>query len=99
MPETTPVVVPMESVNDEVVLLVAWRVSEGEEVHEGQVLLEVETSKSVIEISAPASGRVWPRAQPGDSVPVGATVAHIGPAATRADTHSPPAGEVSPRIA
>ena len=79
MPELTAVRIPLENVNDETVRLIAWNVKEGQAVHEGQGLAEVETSKAVFEITAPVSGVVRLVAREGDDVPVGATICHIGP--------------------
>jgi len=77
MPEATAIRVPLDNVNDETVKLVAWRVIEGQEVHEGQLLAEVETSKALVEMIAPLSGKVWLRAQAGHDIEVGAVVAYI----------------------
>jgi 2-oxoisovalerate dehydrogenase E2 component (dihydrolipoyl transacylase) len=52
--------------------VVRWLVAEGEEVEENQPVIEVQTDKAVVELPAPASGRVaqlcW---KIGDVVPVG----------------------------
>ncbi len=77
MPEATAIRVPLDNVNDETVKLVSWRVTEGQEVQEGQLLAEVETSKALVEMIAPLSGKVWLRAQAGRDVDVGAVVAYI----------------------
>ncbi len=58
--------------------LVAWRKSEGEPVAKGEVLLEVETDKAVVEIEAAADGILaGVKAVAGDIVPVGKTIAWI----------------------
>jgi acetyltransferase-like isoleucine patch superfamily enzyme len=77
MSEATPVHVPLDNVNDESVKLVAWRVKEGQEVQEGQLLAEVETSKALVEMMAPTSGKVWLRAEAGHDINVGAVIAYI----------------------
>ncbi len=77
MSEATAIRVPLENVNDETVKLVSWRVMEGQEVHEGQLLAEIETSKALVEMIAPLSGKVWLRAQAGHDIEVGAVVAYI----------------------
>lgn len=51
-----PVVVPQEDVNSESALLVAWLVDDEAPVKKHQVLCEVETSKAVFEVMAPADG-------------------------------------------
>ena len=58
--------------------LVAWLVSEGDVVTEGQPLAEVETDKITIEIPSPGDGRITGLvARPGDEIPVGATMGWI----------------------
>ena len=55
----------------------SWLAAEGERVQEGQPLLEIDTDKA-IEVVAPASGVLRGlRAKPGDTLPVGATVAWV----------------------
>ena len=70
---------PQINVNDEQVTLVGWRVGNGESVEAGQPLAEVETSKSIDEIPAPAGGVVRHVAEPGTALGVGAVFAYIGP--------------------
>ncbi len=58
--------------------LVAWRKQEGESVSKGEVLLEIETDKAVVEIEALADGVLaGVKAAPGDEIPVGQTIAWI----------------------
>ena len=71
MHEVTAIRVPFDNVNDETVKLLAWLVEEGQEVFEGQILAEVETSKAVVEMTAPVAGRVSLKAKAGDDVRVG----------------------------
>jgi len=74
-----PVRVPQVNVNDDEVRLVGWRVQAGTRVRPGQVICEVETSKSVEEISAPAEGVFVPAAAEGQLLAVGDLLGHIGP--------------------
>ena len=83
---------PQINVNDEEVTLVGWRAGDGEGVVQGQPLAEVETSKSVDEIPAPAGGVVRYAARTGDRVRVGAVFAYIGPSAEAIDAHLAGAG-------
>jgi hypothetical protein len=86
MSDAIPVEIPLINVNDETVKLIAWLVKDGEDVREGQNLVEVETSKAVVELAAPASGRIDIRVTAGSELAVGAVVAYIGanaPATTR----------------
>jgi len=77
MPEPTAIRVPLDNVNDDTVKLTSWLVREGDEVREGQLLAEVETSKALVEMVAPVSGKVWLRAQVGHEIRVGAIIAFI----------------------
>ncbi len=55
-----------------------WKVREGQAVAEGDVLLEIETDKSVLEVEAPASGVVARiLVQEGETVPVNTPLAVI----------------------
>src|SRR5262245_59616466 len=85
--------------------LVSWLKQEGESVRKGEVLLEVETDKAVVEVEAAVDGILAGiSAKPGDVVHVGHTIAWLvqpgeaPPAAvTRPATASPAA--VSPSAA
>ena len=54
-----------------------WHVKEGDLVKKGQLLFEIETDKSAMEIEAPAAGEVRGLAATGIDVPVGQSVAFI----------------------
>jgi pyruvate dehydrogenase E2 component (dihydrolipoamide acetyltransferase) len=72
------VVMPALELTQETGKLVAWRKSEGEPVAKGEVLLEVETDKAVVEIEAAADGILaGVKAVAGDVIPVGKTIAWI----------------------
>ena len=72
------VVMPALELTQETGKLVAWRKDEGEPVAKGEVLLEVETDKAVVEIEAAADGILaGVNAVAGDIVPVGKTIAWI----------------------
>jgi 2-oxoglutarate dehydrogenase E2 component (dihydrolipoamide succinyltransferase) len=71
MTEPTPIVVPRENVNDESATLVAWAVAAGAPVAPGQPIVQIETSKAVVDLPAPAGGILRPRARPGEEVPIG----------------------------
>ncbi|MEP7309400.1 MAG: dihydrolipoamide acetyltransferase family protein [Acidobacteriota bacterium] len=58
--------------------LISWKKKEGEKVLKGEMLLEVETDKAVVEIEAQAEGILGGvTAQVGDVVPVGQTIAWL----------------------
>jgi pyruvate dehydrogenase E2 component (dihydrolipoamide acetyltransferase) len=84
------VVMPALELTQETGKLVAWRKSEGEPVAKGEVLLEVETDKAVVEIEAAADGILaGVKAVAGDVVAVGKTIAWIispGEALPKEDT-------------
>jgi pyruvate dehydrogenase E2 component (dihydrolipoamide acetyltransferase) len=72
------VVMPALELTQETGKLVAWRKDEGEPVAKGEILLEVETDKAVVEIEATADGILaGVKAVAGDIVPVGKTIAWI----------------------
>src|SRR6266536_2261712 len=65
------VVMPALEMAQETGKLVAWKKKEGDRVAKGEMLLEVETDKAVVEIEAQAEGIV------GGVVPVGQTIAWL----------------------
>ncbi len=72
------VYMPALGMNQETGTLLRWLKAEGEEVRQGEPLMEVATDKAEVEIEAPASGilrRVT--AREGDEVPVGQVIALI----------------------
>ena len=72
------VVMPALELAQDTGKLVCWRKQEGETVRKGEVLLEVETDKAVVEVEALADGVLSSiQAQPGETVPVGRTIAWI----------------------
>ena len=73
------VTIPQETVNDESVRILAWKVASGAKVERDQQLCEVETSKAVMDIEAPSAGVVVYSAAAGDEVPVGSTICQIVP--------------------
>jgi pyruvate dehydrogenase E2 component (dihydrolipoamide acetyltransferase) len=72
--------------------VVAWKVREGDRVHEDQILVELLTDKAEIEIPSPRAGRVHRlHYQPGDVVPVGAVLLEIDDGASGAAEAPTPA--------
>jgi pyruvate dehydrogenase E2 component (dihydrolipoamide acetyltransferase) len=72
------VVMPALEMAQETGKLVAWRKKEGETVSKGEVLLEIETDKAVMEVEALADGVLaGVKAQVGAVIPVGQTIAWI----------------------
>ena len=74
----TSVVMPALEMAQETGKLVAWLKREGDRITKGEPLLEIETDKAVVEVEAQADGVLAAiRAQPGDVVPVGHTIAWL----------------------
>lgn len=57
--------------------LTKWLMNEGDRVEESQPLVVVETTKSSLEIQAPASGNIYYLRQVGDKVTIGDTLGII----------------------
>ncbi|PYR81846.1 MAG: dihydrolipoamide acetyltransferase [Acidobacteria bacterium] len=72
------VVMPALEMAQETGKLISWLKREGEPVRKGEMLLEVETDKAVVEIEAAADGILaGVTAKPGDVVHVGHTIAWL----------------------
>ncbi|HEY0760674.1 MAG TPA: 2-oxo acid dehydrogenase subunit E2 [Acidisarcina sp.] len=80
MAEIVFVNIPQETVNDESVRILSWKVPSGSAVEKDQQLCEVETSKAVMDIEAPIAGTAIYTAAAGDEVAVGSTICQIVPA-------------------
>ncbi len=94
----TPLVVPQVNVNDETVKLVRWRVTDNSKIAEGDLVCEVETTKAVAEVYAPASGVLRQIVPAGVHVRVGEPIGAIGPTseAVAAYLTATPAVKASP---
>jgi pyruvate dehydrogenase E2 component (dihydrolipoyllysine-residue acetyltransferase) len=74
----TSVVMPALEMAQETGKIVSWVKKEGESVAKGEILLEVETDKAVVEIEAAADGVLaGVKSHEGDVVPVGTTIAWL----------------------
>ena len=72
------VVMPALEMAQETGKLVSWKKKEGDQVKKGEMLLEVETDKAVVEIEAAGDGVLSAvTAKEGDVVPVGQTIAWL----------------------
>ncbi|MBI3047485.1 MAG: 2-oxo acid dehydrogenase subunit E2 [Acidobacteria bacterium] len=72
------VVMPALEMAQETGKLVSWLKQEGEQVRKGEMLLEVETDKAVVEVEAAGDGILaGVTAIPGDVIPVGYTIAWL----------------------
>ena len=97
------VVMPALEMAQESGKLLSWLKKEGEHVRKGEMLLEVETDKAVVEVEASSDGILAGiTAQPGDVIPVGHTIAwlvqpgELPPASTSAQTLSGRRTDASP---
>jgi pyruvate/2-oxoglutarate dehydrogenase complex dihydrolipoamide acyltransferase (E2) component len=95
MPEIIFVTIPQETVNDESVRILTWKVASGSKVEKDQQLCEVETSKAVMDIEAPEAGIVMYSAKAGDEVPVGSVICEIVPEGITVAAQSVPASTQS----
>lgn len=77
MTDSCAIRVPQESVNDETVVLVRWLIPDGTEVEAGTPIVEVETSKALLEIEAPSRGILAHAAEPGTEIAVGAAIGYV----------------------
>ena len=107
------VVMPALEMAQETGKLVSWLKKEGEQVRKGDMLLEVETDKAVVEIEAAGDGVLGGIvAQPGDVVQVGRTIAWLlqpgesppaataaAPASGRTMSSSASSGSAAPAVA
>ena len=60
--------------------LLAWKKRDGESVSEGDIIAEIETDKSAVEVPAEDSGVLRTTLAEGETAPVGAVIATIGEA-------------------
>ena len=90
------VVMPALEMAQETGTLVAWLKKEGEPVRKGEMLLEVETDKAVVEIEAAGDGVLTGiTAKEGDVIQVGGTIAWLlqpGESVPSAPAVAPPTG-------
>jgi pyruvate dehydrogenase E1 component beta subunit len=72
------VIMPKMGDSMEVGKLLSWRKQSGEQVKSGDIIAEIETDKSNVEIEAEEDGVLQTSIEEGAEVPVGATIATIG---------------------
>ena len=77
---TKEVVMPALEMAQDTGLLIRWLKNEGEQVNQGEPLMEIETDKAIMEIEAPATGILSKvTAKPGEEIPVGQVIALLVP--------------------
>jgi len=79
--------------------LLTWKKQDGEAVSVGDIIAEIETDKSNVEVEAEEAGVLHTQARPGDVVPVGHVIATIGdmPVAPASRPHPAPRQEKAPQ--
>jgi pyruvate dehydrogenase E2 component (dihydrolipoamide acetyltransferase) len=88
----TDVIMPALGMAQDTGTVLRWLKREGESVAKGEILLEIETDKAVVEVDAPASGTLAQvTAAEGDTVPVGRVIARILAPGEDAGAAPPPA--------
>jgi pyruvate dehydrogenase E2 component (dihydrolipoamide acetyltransferase) len=88
------VIMPMLGMAQETGKVLRWLKQDGESVHKGEPLLEVETDKVTVEIEAPADGTLaGVRVPEGTEVPVGEVIALV-----LAEGESAPVADTEPRV-
>jgi pyruvate dehydrogenase E2 component (dihydrolipoamide acetyltransferase) len=70
-------------------ILLSWRKQDGETVKVGDVIAEIETDKSNVEVEAEEAGVLHTQTLPGTTVPVGQTIAVIGDLVPAAQKSNP----------
>jgi sugar O-acyltransferase (sialic acid O-acetyltransferase NeuD family) len=78
MSQYTPVYLPQSGPNDVTATVAEWSKQPGQWVRKGEILGSAETTKSVFDLEAPATGTFWPLTAAGSEVKVGATIAALG---------------------
>ena len=80
--------------------IVKWNKKEGEKVEEGEILLEIMTDKTSMELEAEASGYlIKVLKQDGETVPVTEVIGYIGAEGEEAPTGAAPQAEPEPKAA
>ncbi len=75
MSEFVAIHLPQSGPNDATATLVEWAKAAGDRVSRGEIVAVAETTKSVFEIEAPQAGYLYPLAESGQEVTVGAVIA------------------------
>lgn len=78
MSESAIVRIPRSSANDNYALITRLYAQSGQMLKAGELIAEIETTKTQIEIHAPVAGPLRLLCQEGDRLMVGAAMAHIG---------------------
>lgn len=74
---TTQLTIPRLEMSMTEGVLAEWLVADGAQVKEGDVIYSIETGKSVMEIQAPATGRLTQKVKAGETYAVGTEIGEI----------------------
>lgn len=78
--------IPIADQTTKEVRIVSWKKNPGDEIKQGEIIMEVETDKSVVEVEAMSGGVLLKTtAAVNDMVPVGEVVGYIGQAGEKVD--------------
>jgi acetyltransferase-like isoleucine patch superfamily enzyme len=83
-----PVMIPTTDVNSESAIVTAWRVPDGSLVEAGELVAEVETSKSVLEVVTSEPGYLLQCAGEGEEVSLREPLAYLFPSAEALEEHA-----------
>lgn len=83
-----PLIVPTTDVNSETAIVTAWHVPDRSLVEAGNVVAEVETSKSVLDVLAPEAGYLLRCAQEGEEIVLVRPLAYLFPSSEALDEHA-----------
>lgn len=100
-----PIEIPVSDVNSTHCILVRWFAEDGAAVRCDEVVAEVETSKSVIDVPAPDDGFLLRLHDAGSELPIGATIAQLFSSVSDLEAHrenrqagdEPQTSEASPK--
>jgi len=96
----TEVKVPIPDQTTEEVRIVEWKKNIGDPVKHGEVILEIETDKAVMEVESAGDGVLLQQlVAVDDMVPVGQVIGFIGAEGELVDTAKAPAAAPSPQPA
>ena len=82
------VIVPTTDVNSETAIVTVWHVPDRSVVSAGELVAEVETSKSVLEVVAPEAGYLLRCAQEGDEIALVEPLAYLFKTSQALDEHA-----------
>jgi acetyltransferase-like isoleucine patch superfamily enzyme len=81
-------IVPTTDVNSDTAIVTVWHVPDRSHVSAGEIVAEVETSKSVLEVVAPESGYLLRCAQEGDEIVLAGPLAYLFATSGALDEHA-----------